>query len=84
MRHRPTIVVDAEEITQWRMAPVYDLTPSEGINGEQTCMVNNKGLNIAEKDLQAAAATVDVDGRTVREITQQVDEALSRIRVNVN
>ena len=63
---------------QWRMAPVYDLTPSEGINGEQTCMVNNKGLNITEKDLQAAAATVDVDGRTVREMIEQVDEALGK------
>lgn len=69
---------------QWRMAPVYDLTPSEGINGEQTCMVNNKGLDITEKDLQAAAATVDVDSRTVLEIIEQADEALSRITVNVN
>ena len=65
---------------QWRMAPVYDLTPSEGINGEQTCMVNNKGLNITEKDVQAAAATVGVDARTVHEMVQQVDEALAGIR----
>ncbi|UTF49307.1 type II toxin-antitoxin system HipA family toxin [Desulfomicrobium sp. ZS1] len=65
---------------QWRMAPVYDLNPSEGINGEQTCMVNNKGLNITEKDLQAAAATVDVDARTVREMIQQVDEALAKAK----
>lgn len=65
---------------QWRMAPVYDLTPSEGINGEQTCMVNNKGLDITEKDLRAAAATVDVDGRTVLEIIEQVDEALGMIK----
>ena len=62
---------------QWRMAPVYDLTPSEGINGEQTCMVNNKGKDITEKDFLAAAATVDVDARTVREIIQQVDAALA-------
>jgi len=80
LRHRPTIVVDAEEITQWRMAPVYDLTPSEGINGEQTCMVNNKGLGITEKDLQTAAATVDVDGRTVLEIIERVDEALGKVK----
>ena len=60
---------------QWRMAPVYDLTPSEGINGEQTCMVNNKGKDITEKDFLAAAATVDVDASTVREIIQQVDAA---------
>ena len=60
---------------QWRMAPVYDLTPSEGINGEQTCMVNNKGKDITGKDFLAAAATVDIDARTVREIIQQVDAA---------
>ena len=65
---------------QWRMAPVYDLTPSEGINGEQTCMVNNKGKDITEKDFLAAAATVDVDARTVREIIQQVDAALSEMK----
>ncbi len=62
------------------MAPVYDLTPSEGINGEQTCMVNNKGKDITEKDFLAAAATVDVDARTVREIMQQVDAALAGVK----
>lgn len=61
---------------QWRMAPAYDLTPSEGINGEQTCMVNNKGRDISDKDLLAAAATVDVAAQTVREIIRHVDEAL--------
>lgn len=65
---------------QWRMAPVYDLTPSEGINGEQTCMVNNKGKDITEKDFLAAAATVDVDASTVREIIQQVDAALAEVK----
>lgn len=65
---------------QWRMAPVYDLTPSEGINGEQTCMVNNKGKDITEKDFLAAAATVDVDASTVREIIQQVDAALAGMK----
>ena len=65
---------------QWRMAPVYDLTPSEGINGEQTCMVNNKGKDITEKDFLAAAATVDVDAQTVREIIQQVDAALAEMK----
>ena len=65
---------------QWRMAPVYDLTPSEGINGEQTCMVNNKGKDITEKDFLAAAATMDVDASTVREIMQQVDAALAEMK----
>ena len=65
---------------QWRMAPAYDLPPSEGINGEQTCMVNNKGRDITDKDLLAAAATVGVDARTVREIIQQVDEALAGMK----
>lgn len=73
-----SFLLDADR--QWRMAPVYDLTPSEGINGEQTCMVNNKGLNITEKDLLTAAATVDVDAQTVREMIQQVDEALENVK----
>ena len=61
---------------QWRMAPAYDLTPSEGINGEQTCMVNSKGRDITDADLLAAAATVGVDAQTVRGIIGQVDEVL--------
>ena len=69
-----------DKANQWRMAPAYDLTPSEGINGEQTCMVNNKGKGISDADLLAAAATVDVNAQTVREIIQQVDEALARVK----
>ncbi len=65
---------------QWRMAPAYDLTPSEGINGEQTCMVNNKGRDINEADLLAAAATVGIEAHAVREIIQQVDEALKGMK----
>lgn len=69
-----------DKANQWRMAPAYDLTPSEGINGEQTCMVNNKGRDINDKDLLVAAATVDVAAQTVREIIQQVDEALAGVK----
>ena len=43
-------------------------------------MVNNKGKDITEKDFLAAAATVDVDARTVREIIQQVDAALAEVK----
>ncbi len=73
-----SFLLDGEN--QWRMAPVYDLTPSEGINGEQTCMVNNKGRGITEKDMLAAAETVGVGPQAVREIVQQVDEALANMK----
>ena len=35
----------------WKMTPAYDLTPSQGINGEQTSMVNGKGTDITDSDL---------------------------------
>lgn len=61
----------------WRFAPAYDLTPSRGVGGEQTCTVNGKGREITEKDFMAAAAIADVPPRTVRRIMEQVDDAVA-------
>lgn len=63
----------------WRFAPAYDLTPSRGIGGEQTCMVNGKGRDITEKDFIAAASVVDVPARTVRAIAEQVKDAVATL-----
>lgn len=40
---------------EWKMSPAYDLTPSEGINGEHTALVNGKGANITDDDFKAVA-----------------------------
>ena len=45
---------------RWRLAPAYDLTPSRGVGGEQTCMVNGKGLGHHGQGHDALLAVVDV------------------------
>ena len=61
---------------EWRLAPAYDLTPSAGINGEQTAMVNGKGRNITDEDLIAAAKVADIPASAVRSIINTVESAL--------
>lgn len=61
----------------WKMTPAYDLTPSEGINGEQTSMVNGKGKDIASEDFIKVAEPFGFDEKRIREIMEQTDEALS-------
>lgn len=61
---------------EWRLAPAYDLTPSAGINVEQTAMVNGKGRDITDDDLIAAAKVVDIPASAVRSIINTVESAL--------
>ena len=61
----------------WKMTPAYDLTPSEGINGEQTSMVNGKGKDITSEDFIKIAEPFGFDEKRIREIIEQTDEALS-------
>ncbi len=61
---------------EWRLAPAYDLTPSAGINGEQTAMVNGKGRNITDDNLIAAAKVADIPASAVRSIINTVESAL--------
>ena len=42
-------------------------------------MVNNKGRDIDDRELLAAAVTVGVAGQTVREFIEQVDKALAGV-----
>lgn len=61
---------------EWRLAPAYDLTPSAGINGEQTAMVNGKGRNVTDDDLIAAAKVADIPASAVCSIINTVESAL--------
>lgn len=62
---------------QWRLAPAYDLTPSAGINGEQTAMVNGKGRNISDADLIAAAGVVSISAKSVKNMIEAVEAAIA-------
>ena len=69
------------EQLQWQLAPAYDLTPSAGINGEQTCMVNGKGRNITDADLIKTAATADISEAEVKNLIDQVSSALQEYNI---
>ena len=61
----------------WKLAPAYDLTPSFGINGEQTTMVNGKGKDITNDDFITVASEFDIDKQKVCEMIDAVDNSLS-------
>ena len=69
------------ERNQWQLAPAYDLTPSAGINGEQTCMVNGKGRNITDADLIKTAATANVSEVEAKALIDQITSALREYNI---
>ena len=66
---------------RWQLAPAYDLTPSAGINGEQTCMVNGKGRNITDADLIKTAAAVNISEAETKALINQVITALQKYNI---
>ena len=63
---------------EWRLAPAYDLTPSTGLNGEHTAMVNGKGRNITDDDLIATAATCGVSKNKTMQMIREVEDAITK------
>ncbi|MFI3242465.1 MAG: type II toxin-antitoxin system HipA family toxin [Alphaproteobacteria bacterium] len=61
----------------WKLTPAYDLTPSQGINGEQTAMVNNKGKDIADADFIKTGLDFSISKETTQTIIEQTKDALS-------
>lgn len=61
---------------RWRLAPAYDLTPSSGINGEQTAMVNGKGLHITDDDLITTALKANIPEKETVLLIRAVETAL--------
>jgi len=66
---------------QWHLAPAYDLTPSAGINGEQTAMVNGKGRDITDEDFVEAARVVDIPEKEVMMMIAMVDDAIGKFQL---
>ena len=66
------------EQNEWKMAPAYDLTPSAGVNGEQTAMVNGKGKNIEDADLLKTASFSGIASHRLKEILEQVKDAVRK------
>lgn len=61
----------------WKLSPAYDLTPSEGINGEQTSLVNGKGNDIGFMDFVAVTATFGISEQRIAEFCERTDDALA-------
>ena len=70
-----------DEKHEWHLTPAYDLTPSYGINGEQTCMVNGKGKNITDDDLITAAQSVQVSASETCALIGEVNESLDKYKI---
>lgn len=70
-----------DEKNRWQLAPAYDLTPSAGINGEQTAMVNGKGRDITDADLVTAAQSADISVREVRPMLDAVNTAIADFKI---
>lgn len=75
--HSKNFAFMLNEQNQWRLTPAYDLTPSQGINGEQTCLVNGKGKNITTEDFLAVATPFNISSKKVMEIIEQVQDSLA-------
>jgi len=69
-----SFVMDTEY--RWHLSPAYDLTPCPGINGEHCSTVNGKGKDITNADLVKAAEVGGIAANKVREMIEQVEEAL--------
>lgn len=66
-----------DEQNNWKLTPAYDLTPSEGISGEHTAMVNGKGINITDDDFVKVAEPFGFSRKRVLDISEQTADALS-------
>ena len=62
---------------EWKMTPAFDITPSNGINGEQTAMVNGKGRKILNEDLIETAKISGLPLQKIKQMLAEVEEALS-------
>ena len=66
-----------DENKNWKLAPAYDLTKSAGINGEQTAMVNQKGIDITDDDLIIEAQRIGISATKTKEMIEQITSALA-------
>jgi serine/threonine-protein kinase HipA len=67
---------------KWKLAPAYDLTPSEGFNGEHTSTVNGKGKDITDNDLIFVAEQVGVKKAITQEIIFNIEQAIKKYKLN--
>jgi serine/threonine-protein kinase HipA len=63
---------------EWFVSPAYDMTFSQGINGEQTMMVMGEGRNITKAHLVRLASVIGLKEKQANEIIDQTYKALTK------
>lgn len=58
----------------WKLSPAYDLTKSNGINGEHTTTINGKGKDISNNDLINIGSMFDIDEEHCKDIINLITE----------
>lgn len=65
---------------EWKLAPAYDLTYSNGPNGEQSTMVMGEGKRPSTHDLIKLGLEAKLSKKLIEEIIEQTKDALSKWR----
>jgi len=64
---------------KWQVSPAYDLTFSEGMNGEHATMVNGVGKNPGIKDILALAKKNGISETKAKEICEEVRDSAATL-----
>lgn len=58
----------------WKLSPAYDLTKSNGINGEHITTINGKGKNIDDNDLIKVGKIFNIEEKKCKDIISLIKE----------
>jgi serine/threonine-protein kinase HipA len=58
--------------SKWRLSPAYDLTFSEGINGEHATTINGEGKNPSEEDILQLAKKNGISLSKAKDICREL------------
>ena len=62
----------------WELAPIYDVTFSAGVNGEQSMLVMGEGKNPSINNLKELGVESGIETKVVNDIIDQTKQALSK------
>ncbi|MDX8412894.1 MAG: type II toxin-antitoxin system HipA family toxin [Mariprofundales bacterium] len=76
--HSKNISFLMSERGEWRLAPAYDLTRSQGINGEHTTAVAGEGKKPGKTDIFKVGESAGLKPTMMEEVIGQVSTAIDR------
>jgi len=63
---------------KWQISPAYDLTLSDGINGEHATTINGVGKNPTEKNILAVSKKNGISESKAKEICEEVRDVVAK------